>query len=322
MADVLRKPSAGGSGERSARAAAGALVLRCVERAWNGDLDEFSRRRAAAEVERLAHAPERSLLLRLSMTLDGGSFVPGRVTQALVGYACELERTRRLEEAAAAIALALAVDGANPATTLHAARVARGLGQRERALALYAAARDLDGSGTISRLAEVGEALVSDDPVRAIGRAIRGAIAAGDHEAAAVGLEERASARRRLGDRRGAARDLAFAGARFPAAVDRARVAHELAGVALAVGDAAAAREALRLALACGEPAQRSHARARLHTLSRDLGDQLGMRRWRSFERPTLVSFSAYRPAEVPLNPRRLVRWRELLESPAEPLAG
>ena len=51
---------------------------------------------------------------------------------------------------------------------------------------------------------------------------------------------------------------------------------------------------------------------ADLHTLARDTGDQVGMRRWRSFQRPSLVSLSAYRASGTAetLAPR-LVRWRE-----------
>jgi hypothetical protein len=157
--------------------------------------------------------------------------------------------------------------------------------------------------------------VVSDDPVRALGRAVRRALSAGDAEAAAVGLEERAAARRAAGDRRGAARDLLLAAARFTDAVDRARVAHELAGVTLAAGDADAAREALQIALAVGEAPQRDHAQTRLHTLSRDVGDLVGMRRWRSFKRAPLVSMSAYRPsADGRSLAPRLLRWREALE--------
>ncbi|HYR07036.1 MAG TPA: hypothetical protein VEQ60_04695, partial [Longimicrobium sp.] len=102
--------------------------------------------------------------------------------------------------------------------------------------------------------------------------------------------------------------------ARYTDPVDRARAAHELAGAALALGDAGAAREALLVALAWGDAPQKDHARTRLHTLSRDLGDQVGMRRWRSFQRPSLVSLSAYRPAPSgrTLAPR-LLRWRETL---------
>ena len=314
-ADTFRQISESERGERASRAAAGALVLARVEAARAGTADEFSHRRARREVEGLSKSPERSILLRLLILLEDAPPSEPRLARALVSYACELERTRRLPEADAAVSLALALDGASSATALHAARLARKLGERERALALYCAARDLDGGGgAIARLAEVGEAVVSDDAVAALGRAIRRALAAGDAEAAAVGLEERAAARRANGDRAGAARDLLLSAARFTDAVDRARVAHELAGTTLAAGDADAAREALRLALTVGEPPQRDHARMRLHTLSRDVGDQVGMRRWRSFKRAPLVSLSAYRPAAGArsLAPR-LRRWREAL---------
>lgn len=306
-------------GERARRAAAGALVLACVERARAGTPDEFSLRRARREVEGLEKSPERSILDRLLLVLEGGTPAQARLASSLVSYACELERTRRLPEANAAITLAFALDGTGSSTALHAARLARKLGERERALALYCAARELDGgSGAIARLAQVGEAVVSADPVRALGRAIRHALRQGDPEAAAVGLEERAAARRAAGDRAGAARDLVIAATRYTDTVDRARVAHELSGVALAVGDAAAAREALQVALAWGDAPQQDHARTRLHTLSRDLGDQVGMRRWRSFKRPPLVSMSAYRPVQSSGSAApRLMRWREALGRPA-----
>jgi hypothetical protein len=63
-----------------------------------------------------------------------------------------------------------------------------------------------------------------------------------------------------------------------------------------------------------GDSPQREHARARLHTLCRDLGDQVGMRRWRSWERPTLVSLSLRPRTQTAssLAPR-LSRWREAL---------
>ena len=315
-ASTFRQISETERGERARRAAAGALAHACVERARAGELDEFGLRRARREAEALEKSPEKSILLRLLILAEAAGLDQPRVAKALVSYACELERTRRLPEADAAVTLAFALDGAGSATALHAARLARKVGDRDRALALYCAARELDGgSGAIARLAHVGEAVVSDDPVRALGRAIRRALQAGDAEAAAVGLEERAAARRRGGDRRGAARDLVLAAARFADAVDRARVAHDLAGVTLAAGDAAAAGEALQLALAWGDAPQQDHARTRLHTLARDLGDQVGMRRWRSFKRPPLVSMSAYRPAPAArsLAPR-LLRWRESLE--------
>ncbi len=301
-------------GERGRRAAAGALVLAAVERASAGIADEFVLRRARREVEGLERSPEKSILTRVLAVLELHDPC-ARVAAPLVQYACELERTRRLPEADAAVSLALQMDTASSSTALHAARLARKLGDRERALALYCAARDLDGgSGVIARLAAVGEAVVGAEPERGLTRAIRAALRAGDGESAAVGLEERAAVRRARGDRRGAARDLCLAAARFPDGVDRARVAHALAGVVLSMGDPAAAREAMLAALAWGDAPQKDHARSRLHTLARDTGDQVGTRRWRSFQRPSLVSLSAYRPtADGRTLAPRLTRWREAL---------
>jgi tetratricopeptide (TPR) repeat protein len=236
------------------------------------------------------------------------------VVRQLADYAYHLERNR-LPEADAALALARDLAPQDAEIALHVGRVARKLGDAERAHAAYRAARDLDGAtGEIARLAAIGEAAVSPDPDVALGRAIRWAIRAGDPEAAAVGLEERARVRRATGDRRGAARDLCRAALRFADGVDRARVAHALADVTLADSDPAAAREALLAAAAWGDPPQREHARARLHTLSRDLGDQVGMRRWRSSERPALVSLSLRPRAQGAgtLAPR-LAHWRETL---------
>jgi hypothetical protein len=199
------------------------------------------------------------------------------------------------------------------------AGVARRLGDPARALAFYAEARRLDGAeGEIARFASIGEAVVSGDPEGALGPAIRRAVRAGHGEAAAVGLEERARVRRAAGMRRGAIRDLCVAALRFADGIDRGRVAHELADIAMTTGDLATAREALLLALACGAPSQREHARSRLHTMARNQGDRVGMRRWRSMAGP---------PALVSLAPSRtsgatsaagpvLARLRERLDAP------
>jgi thioredoxin-like negative regulator of GroEL len=189
-------------------------------------------------------------------------------------------------------------------------------GETDRALALYREASELDTlGGSIARLASVGEAVVAEDPERSLGRAIRRAARAGDHDAAAVGLEERARIRRAAGARMAAARDLCAAAARYGDAVDRARVAHQLADLFIAADDPHAAREALLFALNSGDRTQRDHARARLHTVSRDVGDQVGMRRWRSFSRPTMVSLSsrANTPRDRSAEPV-LTRWRARIE--------
>jgi len=304
-------------GERGRRAAAGALVLRAVEQAAErAEGLAFVLARARMETDALPSGAERAILRRLLAHLDGGDAEPGRLLDSLVSYACELEKTRRLPEADAALSLARTLAPADAEAALHAGRVARKLGERERALELYRAARDLDGAeGAIARLAAIGEAVVSAHPEAGLARVIRRALRDGDAEAAAVGLEERARLRRSAGNRRGAARDLCLAAVRFTDPVDRARVAHELADVAVAAGDPLAAREALLVALEWGDAPQRDHARARLHTLARDLGDQVGARRWRSSRRPALASLSLYRgaPARDSAAPR-LARWRAALE--------
>jgi tetratricopeptide (TPR) repeat protein len=314
-ADSLQQISETTSGERRQRASAVALVLRAIEQTLGRGAEAgFARRRAEQEVERIAGGAERALLTRLlllsEVVAESGA---GCLCDALVDFAYELESTRRLPEADAVLTLARSIDGQSAAVALHAGRVARKQGDRERALELYRAARELDGSGgAIARLAQIGVAVVSPDAERDLGRVIRGAVCAADHEAAAVGLEERARLRRARGARRAAARDLCFAAARFTDPVDRARVAHQLADLFIAGDDPRAAREALLLALAVGDASQRDHARGRLHTVSRDLGDQVGMRRWRTFSRPALVSLSARprTPVERSEAPR-LARWRE-----------
>jgi tetratricopeptide (TPR) repeat protein len=305
-------------GERRRRATTGAMVLRVVEGALDGQAGtEFLTIRAAAEVSALPRGAERSILRRLLELAEGSTeeTCAGTLSMLLVEYACEVERTQRLPEADAALALATTVAPQCAEVALHAGRVARKLRDPERALALYTRARELDRSGGVARLAAIGEAVVSADPERALGRVIRGAVVAGDAEAAAVGLEERARVRRTTGKRCEAIRDLCIAALRFPDAVDRARAAHEVADVAITMGDVRTAREALLVAVACGDPAQRDHARGRLHTLSRDQGDQLGMRRWRTFTRPTLVSLSLSRAAPGTSSSAVVfARWRDSLE--------
>ncbi|CAN5623433.1 hypothetical protein BH23GEM5_BH23GEM5_03630 [soil metagenome] len=312
-AATLRQISEQTRGERARRAAAGALVLRAVEhRTEQGRVCAFGVARAGAELERLGTSREVSILRRLLLSVAADSTAD--VARQLADYAYHLERNR-LPEADAALALARELAPENAEIALHVGRVARKLGDAERALAAYRVARDLDGAtGAISRLAAIGEAVVSADAGAALGRAIRHAIRAGDREAAAVGLEERARVRRAAGDRRGCARDLCRGALRFTDGVDRARVAHALADVTLADADPAAAREALLAASVWGDPPQREHARARLHTLSRDLQDQVGMRRWRSWEPPALVSLSLRRRTQTATSlAPRLAHWRETL---------
>jgi tetratricopeptide (TPR) repeat protein len=315
-AGALQQISESTPGERGRRAAVVALVLRGVESGLErAESWEFVRLRAEREVAAVESGAERALLKRVLRLADAA--VEGEVSaplaETLVEYAYRLETTRRLPEAEAVLALARSLAPESAETALHAGRVARLQGDRERALALYRAARELDGGGgSIGRLAAVGEAVVSEEAEPALSLALRQALRAGDAEAAAVALEERGRIRRARGARRAAARDLCVAAMRFEDPVDRARVAHQMADLFVASDDPRAAREALLLALAVGDSTQREHARGRLHTVSRDMDDQVGMRRWRSFQRPALVSLSA-RP-RVPTRHSfapRLARWRE-----------
>jgi len=315
-AGVLQQISESTPGERGRRAFVVALVLRAVQRQLDDAVEgPFLTRRAEREVEAIASGSERALLLRLLRLGEEGWSTA--VATMLSDYAAGLEEARRLAEADAVIRLALALSDEEAELALRAARIARLQGERERALVLYGVARELDGGdGSIARLARIGEAVVSDEPEQALSAAVRAAVEAEDGEAAAVGLEERARVRRRLGKRNAAARDLAMAAARYCDPVDRGRVAHQLADLFVAANDPRAAREALLFALNVGDETQRDHARARLHTVSRDLRDHLGMRRWRSFKTPALVSLSA-RPAvavEESAAPA-VARWRERVEA-------
>lgn len=301
-------------GERARRAATGALVLRVVENADGvTPIEGFLTRRASQGVASLPRGPERTILGRLISACDGAD--TRERLAALVAYSYELEKTKRLDEADAALGLARQIVPECAECALHAGRVARKRGDHRKALALYRLASTLDREGgLLTRLARIGEAVVSAAPDRALTHAIREAKRAGDSEAVAVGLEERARVRRAEGRRDASMRDLALAALRFTDGADRARIAHELADVALGGADLEAAQEALLVAVQVGDWPQRDHARGRLHTLSRDRGDQVGMRRWRSFSPPMLVSLSA-RPRGVCARSAaaRLRRWRAAL---------
>jgi tetratricopeptide (TPR) repeat protein len=316
-AGTLQSIAESTSGERARRAGVVAQVLRTVDaRLAGSDPDGFSLRRARAELQGLPGGAERSLLRRLvTLAEEGGSEAAARLPEALVRYGCELEQSRRLEESAAVLELARSLEPESAEVALHCARVARLSGRREEALELYRQARSLSGTGTIARFATIGEAVVSRDGERRLSQVIRGAILRREEEVAAVALEERALLRRERGAREGAARDLCLAAWRYADPVDRARVAHRLADLFVAAGDPLAAREALRLVLVVGDRTQQAHARSRLHTVSRDLGDQVGQRRWRSFDRPSLVSLSSRpRGSGGSSAVGRVAEWREAIE--------
>lgn len=313
-AGALQRISDANPGERGRRASVVALVLNAIHRLGDDDASAaFLVRRAKGEIDRVESRLERSFLARI---LDRGlANDVEAVGTLLLDYAAALEEARRLPEAGAVLDLARSLQPERADVALLAGRVARLQGDPDRALELYAVARSLDGGdGAIARLSAIGEAVAQGSEAN-LGRGIRAAVAAGDHEAAGVGLEERGRLRRSRGDRRGAARDFAVAVGRYSDNVDRARVAHQLADLYVAGGDLLAAREALLLALTIGDRTQRDHARARLHTLSRDLGDTLGMRRWRSYARPSLVSLSGRRTVtHADSAAPTVARWRGRLD--------
>jgi hypothetical protein len=319
-AGALQLISDAATGDRRHRAAVGALAMRVVQSALDGDPGyPFLATRAARELDTLPRGAERSILGRLlSLAEEGPSReCGGPLSWLLVAYAFELETTQRLPEAELAVVLARAITPDCAEIALHGGRVARKMRRHECALLLYREAQALDtGDGAIARLAAIGEAVVSEDAARGVGRAMRRAVRAGDSEAAAVALEERARLRRAQGWRRGAIRDLCMAVLRFSDPVDRGRAAHELTDIAITLSDVATAREALLVALTCGNGPQQDHALSRLYTLARQQGDQLGMRRWRSFSRPALVSITSSRTTGVPSPAARvLARFREELEA-------
>jgi tetratricopeptide (TPR) repeat protein len=302
-------------GERGRRASVVALVLGSVEAmAEEPAAVGFVRRRAEGEVGRLTASSERRALERILGGCGRGAAV---MADSLEEYGAGLEAARRLEEAEAVVKLARTLAPERADLALRGARLCRLRGDRAGALELYATARRLDrGDGSIDRLAAVGEAVVADDAERALGVAIRESVRAGDAEAAAVGLEERSRLRRARGDRAGAGRDLVMAAARYRDAVDRGRVAHRLADLYVAAGDPHAARQALVFAQTSGDRTQRDHARARLHTVARDLGDEVGMRRWRSFARQSVVSLtSPARTTRAKSAAGDVARWQARVES-------
>jgi tetratricopeptide (TPR) repeat protein len=319
MAGALQVIADTATGDRRRRAAVAALAMRVVQSSLNGEPGHaLLARRATAELARLPSGAERSILSRVVHLADEGTgeACGGALSTLLVAYAFELESTQRLPEAELAIALACSVAPDCAETALHAGRVARKLRRHEEALVLYRRAQALDADdGPIARLGAIGEAVVSPGPERGLGLAMRRAVRAGDAEAAAVALEERARSRRARGQPKSAVRDLCMAVLRFTDPVDRARAAHELTDVAMTLGDAATAREALLIAVVCGNGPQQDHARSRLYALARSQGDQVGLRRWRTFGRPSLVSITSSRVTDA-CSPAAAVlgRLRERLE--------
>jgi hypothetical protein len=297
---------------------AGRLVLRVAAGAGMADAGAtpaaaFLWRRAVAAVSALGEGPARYTLGRVLDVLEHGAGAD-EVTRALVCWGGVLERHRVLGAAAEVYEAAFALAPRDAELALHAARARRLMGERAAAAAHYARVRVLAGAGPLSSHARLGEALLEEDPVAALGDVVAGAVETGEREVAAVALEERARLKRRDGSPDAVA-DYMEAALLYTEASDRVRVAHALADLLLAKHDAAGAREALVAGLDVCLPAHRPHVVSRLRSVARAQGDQLGLRRWPSAGPSQLVSLAPVRaagparPSSAPL----LREWRDRL---------
>ena len=178
------------------------LLLRALRRGER-EGGTFLLRRARRDVSGLQDRAAARLLERVLDAFGRGDADSHARTDALLTWAGSLEGSRRLTEAEQVLALARELDPENAELALHGGRVARLSGESEMARKLYRRARKLDGERTrLSRMAHIGMALLSTRAERELGRALEGALAAGDLEAAAVAHEARAEVRRRSGGRR------------------------------------------------------------------------------------------------------------------------
>lgn len=284
---VFRNPSASAVALETP-GEAGKLVFRVLD-GGQGDAD-FLARRARRAVESLPDGPDRRHLGRVLRGMDGDADATDRVG-SLVTWAGHLESRGLFDWAAEVLERAREIRHDDPELLLHCARIARKAGDRARARACYDRVSELDGgSGHLARLAAVGHALLADDSGRALSRAIRLGVRADDHEAAAVAQEARARLRAERGDRKGAVRDFACAAVRYADPVDAGRIGHDVADLLSAAGDVLGARRVLLAVERAGHPDQVSRARGRLLSISRVLGDQVGLRRWADATAPSLVS--------------------------------
>lgn len=290
---------------------AGALVLRLVElrtvdggdsRAVGGD---FLARRALREVSGPGD-DEREPLLRVIDALEGSGSDPSpAMDHALLLWAAFLEAHQKLDGARRVLETAMEVSSGDAELILHAARVSRKAGDAEGAHSLYLRVRRQEGPDRrLSLMADIGLALLSADAERRLGRVLRRAIRKNEMEVAAVAHEERAAVRRRKGDRAGALRDYAGACVRYRDPADRGRVIHSAADVLVAAADPLAARQVLLEIEALGLPGQWDRARSRLREISRSVGDELGVRRWKADGHRRLVSLAPSR--QVPRERSRL----------------
>ena len=262
------------------------LVLRLV----GGERSVFLARRASLAVHALPDGAERRHLGRLlALTHDGCD--PCDRTEALLAWAGHLESRGLLEWADSVLEQARQLSPKDPVLFLHAARLARKQGRIARARRCYDRVAELDdGSGSLSRMAIVGYALLVNDKGRALGRVMRAMLRVGDPEAAAVAQEARAALRRARGDVDGALRDYGAAAARFEDPIDRGRIGHEVADLLSERGDPLAARRVLIATERISHPVQVERARSRLLAIARAVDDQIGIRRWSDAPSSTLVS--------------------------------
>jgi tetratricopeptide (TPR) repeat protein len=274
---------------------------------------EFLVARAAAAVAALEPGGVRHTLERAVVACGGASPDRSAAAGSLVCYGGVLELHHQVEDAARAFDTALALRPEDPELMLHAARAHRKAGRRETALALYRCVRER-GDARLGRFSALGEALLAERPVEALGEVLADAQAAGDRESAAVALEERARERRRAGLAAEAVTDLMEAAATYEDRRDRVRVAHALADLLLARGDVAGAREAVGAAAELSGSRDMHHSVQRLRAFARAEGDELGLRRWPSTGPSPLTTLMPLRRAagQASLAPA-LRRWRDEL---------
>jgi hypothetical protein len=255
------------------------LVLRAV--AAGGAGRAFLLRRARGAAMELPAGAESRLIRRVVEAFDSGTSARERGC-TLLAWAGYVEARHRLGEAGRILELALRLEPTDGDLALHRARIARKAGDAGRAAALYERVRlGRSTAPHLDRMAEIGQALLAAEPEAALACAARGALAAGDPEAAAVAQEERARVRRATGRVGAALRSYATAAARFSDPVDRGRIGHEVADMLVAAGDADAARVVLLATARVAHPDQVERVWGRLGELSQAIGDELGARRWR-----------------------------------------
>jgi len=248
----------------------------------------FLCRRAVREAER-GVGRGAALALRVLDCLGTGDM--GRLSAALLALIGQEELGGHLDEALQLLDQAVRLEPGCPRLAMHEGRLRRKKGDREGARLAYrrvveCAPRD----STLCRLAELGEAMLADEPVPLLGPLAGRARRAGDLETAGVALEERAQHLARGGAGARAVRDAVRSAACYPDDVDRVRVLMFAAEVLVGRGDLAGARELLLLLPPFRHHTHRSRVEQQLRLISRVTGDQVGLRRWRDASPAALVT--------------------------------